>query len=102
MPEYVADIQGDVYSMLTYDQDGSLEGIYDDTYMIPMYIDNGTTVNIMPTWYYEKATFLHYLPKHSAQGEIIRTGNGVINAHFWTDLQVNIQGCLVQLKVLVL
>ena len=97
----LVDIKGEVYSMLTYSPDGSLKGFYDDTYTIPMYIDNGTMVNIMPMWYYEKATFLHHLPKHSAQGEIIRTGNGVINAHFWTDLQVNIQGCLVQLKVLV-
>ena len=26
---------------------------------------------------------------------------GNIAAHFWTDIQVNIQGCLIQLKVLV-
>ena len=97
----LADIKGEVYSTLMYNQDGSLEGIYDDTYTIPMYIDNGTTVNIMPTWFYEKANFLHHLPKHSAQGEIIRTGNGVIQAHFWTDIQLNIQGCLLQFKVLV-
>ena len=50
----LADIKGDAYSMLTYNKDGSLEGIYDDTYTIPMYIDNGTMVNIMPTWYYEE------------------------------------------------
>ena len=56
------DIKCDVYSMITYNQDGSLVGIYDDTYTIPMYIDNGTMVNLMPTWYYEKAAFLHHLP----------------------------------------
>ena len=49
----------------------------------------------------KKAKFLHHLPKHSAQGEIIRTGNGVIQAHFWTDIQLNIQGCLLQFKILV-
>ena len=49
----------------------------------------------------KKAKFLHHLPKHSAQGKIIKTGNGVIKAHFWTDLQLNIQGCLLQLKILV-
>ena len=96
-----ADIKGEAYSLINYAQDGSLEGIYDDTYTIPMYVDNGTTVNLMPTKFYEKATYLHHLPKHSAEGEVIRTGNGTIKAHFWTDIQVNIQGCLLQLKILV-
>ena len=44
---------------------------------------------------------MHHLPKHDAIGEIIRTGNGTINAHFWTDIQINVQGCLLQLKILV-
>ena len=87
--------------MIDYDSDGSLEGIYDNTYKIPMYVDNGTTVNLMSTTYYEQATLLHHLPKYDATGEIICTGNGTIAAHFWTDIQVNIQGCLIQLKVLV-
>ena len=96
-----ADIKGETYSMIDYDPDGSLEGMYDNTYKIPMYMDNGTTVNLMPTTYYEQATFLHHLPKYNATGETIRTGNGNIAANFWTDIQVNIQGCLIQLKVLV-
>ena len=96
-----ADIKGEGYSMIDYDPDGSLEGIYDNTYKIPMFVDNGTTVNLMPTAFYEQATFLHHLPKHDATGEIICTGNGTINAHFWTDIQINVQGCLLQLKILV-
>ena len=44
---------------------------------------------------------MHHLPKYDATGEIIRTGNGTIATHFWTDIQINIQGCLIQLKVLV-
>ena len=44
---------------------------------------------------------MHHLPKYDVTGEIIRTGNGTIAAHFWTDIQLNIQGCLIQLKVLV-
>ena len=96
-----ADIKGETYSMIDYDPDGSLEDMYDNTYKIPMYVDNGTTVNLMPTTYYEQATFLHHLPKYDATGETICTGNGNIEAHFWTDIQVNIQGCLIQLKVLV-
>ena len=82
-------------------QTDSLEGMYENTYKIPMYVDNGTTANLMPTTYYEQATFLHHLPKYDATGETIRTGNGNIAAHFWTDIQVNIQGYLIQLKVLV-
>ena len=96
-----ADIKGETYSMIDYDPDSSLEGMYDNTYKIPMYVDNGTTVNLMPTTYYEQATFLHHLPKYDATSDTICTGNGNIAAHFWTDIQVNIQGCLIQLKVLV-
>ena len=87
--------------MIDYDPDGSLEGIYDNTYKIPMFVNNGTTVNLMPTAFYAQATFLHHLPKHDATGEIIQTGNGTIKAHFWTDIQINVQGCLLQLKILV-
>ena len=96
-----ADIKGEGYSMIDYNPDGSLERIYDNTYKIPMFVDNGTTVNLMPTAFYEQATFLHHLPKHDATGEIIRTGNGTINAPFWTDIQINVQECLLQLKTLV-
>ena len=35
--------------MINYNPDSSLEGIYDNTYKIPMFIDNGTSVNLMPT-----------------------------------------------------
>ena len=59
-------------------------------------MDNGTTVNLMPTTYNKQAMFLHYLPKYDATGETICTGNGTIADHFWTDIQVNIQGCLIQ------
>ena len=96
-----ADIKGEGYSMIDYNPDSSLEGIYDNTYKIPMFVDNGTTVNLMPTAFYEQATFLHHLPKHDTTGEIICTGNGTIKAHFWTDIQINVQGCLLQLKILV-
>ena len=41
------------------------------------------------------------MPKHNATGEIIHTGNGTIKAHFWTDIQIIFQGCLLQLKILV-
>ena len=87
--------------MIDYDPDSSLQGIYDNTYKISMFVDNGTTVNLMPTAFYEQATFLHHLPKHNATEEIISTGNGTIKAHFWTDIQINVQGCLLQLTILV-
>ena len=51
-------------------KDGSPEGIYDNTYKIAMYVDNSTTVSLMPTAYYEQATFLHHLPKYDATEEI--------------------------------
>ena len=73
-----ADIKGESYSMITYDDNVTLEGIYDNTYTIPLYVNNGSTVNLMPTWYYDQAKFLHYLPQHDASGETIKTGNGSI------------------------
>ena len=39
-------------------ENGNLEGIYDNTYTIPMYVDNGTTVNLMPISYYDQGNFL--------------------------------------------
>ena len=48
-----ADIKGKMYSMIDYDPHSSLEGIYDNTYKIPMYVDKSTTISLMPTAYYE-------------------------------------------------
>ena len=62
-----ADIKGEGYSMIDYDPDGFLEGIYDNTYKIPMFVDNGTTVNLMPTAFCEQATFLHHFPNMMPQ-----------------------------------
>ena len=45
--------------------------------------------------------FLHHLPKYNTTGKMIQTGNRAINPHFWTYIQLNVQGCLIQLKVLV-
>ena len=39
----IADIKTEVYSVITYTDDGMLTGTYDNTYEIPIYIDNGTT-----------------------------------------------------------
>ena len=44
----IADIKTQPYSMFTYLDDGMMTGIYDNTHDIPIYIDNGSTLNIMP------------------------------------------------------
>ena len=49
--------------MLTYLDDGMMTGTYDNTHDIPIYIDNGLTLNIMPTHFYDNAYYLHHLPK---------------------------------------
>ena len=61
----ITDIKTELYSVITYTDDGMLTGIYDNTHAIPIYVDNGTTINIMPTHFYEKAYYLHHLPKES-------------------------------------
>ena len=51
----IADIKTQPYSMLTYLDNGMMTGTYDNTHNIPIYIDNGSTLNIMPTHFYDNA-----------------------------------------------
>ena len=75
-------------------------GLYDNTHQIPILVDNGSTLNVMPTYYYEKVYYLHHFPKER-ESRTIHTGNGAIQTHFWIDVPINIQGCILQLKLLV-
>ena len=45
----IADIKTQPYSLLTYMDDSMMTGTYDNTHDIPIYVDNGSTLNIMPT-----------------------------------------------------
>ena len=87
--------------MLTYLDDGMMTGTYDNTHDIPIYIDNGSTLNIMPTHFYNKAYYLHHLPKAPTAAKTIHTGNGPVKTHFWIDILLNVQGCMLQFKLLV-
>ena len=91
----IADIKTEPYSVITYTEDSMLTGTYDNTHEIPIYVDNGTTLNIMPTHFYEKAYYLHHLPKEPTTTQKIHTGNGPVKMHFWIDLLLNIQGCMI-------
>ena len=87
--------------MLTYLDNGMMTGTYDNTHDIPIYIDNGLTLNIMPTHFYDNAYYLHHLPKAPTAAKTILTGNGPVKTHFWIDVLLNVQGCMIQLKLLV-
>ena len=97
----IADIKTQPYSMLTYHDDGMMNGTYENTHDIPIYIDNGSTLNIMPTHFYDNAYYLHHLPKAPTAATTIHTGNGPVKTHFWIDILLNVQGCMIQLKLLV-
>ena len=97
----IADIKMQTYSMLTYLDDGMMTGTYDNTHDIPIYIDNGSTLNIMPTHFYDNAYYLHHLLKAPTTAKTIQTGNGPVKTHFWIDILLNVQGCMIQLKLLV-
>ena len=97
----IADIKTDPYSVITYTDDSMVTGTYDNTHDIPIFVDNGTTFNIMPTHFYDKAYYLHHLPREKAEIENIATGNGSVKTHFWIDVLLNIQGCFIQFKLLV-
>ena len=97
----IADIKTQPYSMLTYLDDGMMTGTYDNTHDIPIYIDNGSTLNIMPTHFYDNAYYLHHLPKAPTAAKTIHTGNGPVKMHFWIDILLSVQGCMIQFKLLV-
>ena len=97
----IADIKTQPYSMLTYLDDGMMTGTYDNTHDIPIYIDNGSTLNIMPMHFYDNAYYLHHLPKAPTAAKTIHTGNGPVKTHFWIDILLNVQGCMIQFKLLV-
>ena len=97
----IADIKTRPYSMLTYMDNGMMTGTYDNTHDIPIYIDNGSTLNIMPTHFYDNAYYLHHLPKAPTAAKTIQTGNGPVKTHFWIDILLNVQGCMIQFKLLV-
>ena len=97
----IADIKTQPYSVITDMDDGMLTGTYDNTHDIPIYVDNGSTLNIMPTHFYDKAYYLHHLPKAQAAAQTIHTGNRPVKTHFWIDILLNVQGCMVQFKLLV-
>ena len=96
----IANIKSQPYSVLTYMDDGMMTGTYDNTHDIPIYVDNGSTLNIMPTHFYDKAYYLHHLPKAPTAAQTIHTGNGPVKTHFWIDILLNVQGCMVQFKLL--
>ena len=97
----IADIKTEPYSMITYTDNGMLTGTYDITHDIPIYVDNGSMLNIMPTHFYDKAYYLHHLPKEHTVAQTIHMGNGLVKNHFWIDILVNIQGYMIQFKLLV-
>ena len=97
----IADIKMQPYSMLTYLDDGMMTRTYDNTHYIPIYIDNGSTLNIMPTHFYDNAYYLHHLLKVPTAAKTIQTGNGPVKTHFWIDILLNVQGRMIQFKLLV-
>ena len=55
----------------------------------------------MPTHFYDNAYYLHHLPKAATAAKTIQTGNGPVKTHFWIDILLNVQGCMLQFKLLV-
>ena len=74
---------------------------YDNTHDIPIFVDNWTTLNIMLTHFFDRAYYLHHLPRENAKAQEIQTGNGVVQTHFWIYVVLNVQGCIIQFKLLV-
>ena len=54
--------------------------MFDKTHTLNIRIDNGADISIMPTKFYNKYTFLHYLPSEPHKDHI-GTGNGSIKTY---------------------
>ena len=79
---------------------GKLTGMFEHI-PIPIMIDDGATIGIMPTSFYYLHNEIQRLPTVKPHHTRIHTGNGAIEAHFLIDLPLNIQGVLIQLRLLV-
>ena len=79
---------------------GKLTGMFEHI-PIPIMIDDGATIGIMPTSFYYLHSEIQKLPTVKPHHTRIHTGNGAIEAHFLIDLPLNIQGVLIQLRLLV-
>ena len=79
---------------------GKLTGMFEHI-PIPIMIDDGATIGIMPTSFYYLHTEIQKLPTVKPHHTRIHTSNGSIEAHFLIDLPLNIQGVLIQLRLLV-
>ena len=44
--------------------------------------------------------YLHHLPKAPTAAKTIQTGNGPVKTHFLIHILLNVQGCMIQLKLL--
>ena len=94
-------INNERYQYIHYDQYGRFTGIYKGKHNVPILIDNGATINIMPKHFYDDATYLHTLPKAPESVIRIYTGNGEVKVHFWLELNLVCSGVRIQFKVLV-
>ena len=92
---------GEMYAQFEYDERGNLKAMYKNELEIPMFIDNGASVNVLPKAFYDKHKILHKLLKVSANMQPIMTGNGAIPAYFRIDLPLEIQGIYLQLPCIV-
>ena len=92
---------GDMYAQMEYNIGGTVTAMYKNELEIPAFIDNGTSVNVLPKAFYDKHELLHRLPKVNANKQHIMTGNGPIPAYFWIDRPLEIQGIYLQLRCIV-
>ena len=51
--------------------------------------------------FYDNAYYLHHLPKALTAAKTIHTGYSPVKTHFWIDILLNVQGCMIQFKLLV-
>ena len=93
--------EGDMYAQMQYYSSSKLMAMYKNELEIPAFIDNGASVNVLPKSFYDKHEIFHTLPKVNANKQKTMTGNGSIQAYFWMDIPLVIQGIYLQLRCIV-
>ena len=92
--ETIAKINQVPYQIIEYDDKGMFQVKLMDNTQVQIFIDNGATPSILPLSIYNKYPILQKYPKTESHTPI-HTGRGMIESHFWIEIQV------IQIKTLV-
>ena len=88
------------YQTIVYNDNIMFTAKLTDDTPIKIFIDNVTTLSILPLCTYNKFPILHTYPRTESNTPI-HTGRGLIKSHFWLEIPLKLDHQTIQIKVLV-